>query len=133
VRDADAALVPPEQALDRVVEKVEFRLHPTFQPSKITVRKAPFELQRIGWGVFEIGIKVHFLPALNLPVVEDEVMLSFNRRDTFKTVSWKFDLRLLQQLPHDAPAQGGEPDEETEIQRRARGLQDVMLNMGRRQ
>jgi hypothetical protein len=92
------------------------------------VKTAPFELQRIGWGVFEIGVKVFFIPGLNTPPVEDNIMLSFQRADNFKVTTWKFDLRLIQQLPHDAPHQGEEPDDETDIQRRARALGNLFAN-----
>ncbi|KAL6059017.1 YEATS domain-containing protein 4-like [Balamuthia mandrillaris] len=43
-----------------LVERVTFRLHPTFQPNVIKVRRPPFQMTRIGWGTFEIGVKIHF-------------------------------------------------------------------------
>jgi len=46
--------------LAEYVEKVEFRLHPTFFPPVVTVEESPFEVSRIGWGTFEIGIVVYW-------------------------------------------------------------------------
>mmetsp|Transcript_277 Transcript_277/g.509 ORF Transcript_277/g.509 Transcript_277/m.509 type:complete len:256 (-) Transcript_277:233-1000(-) len=42
------------------LNKVFFGLHPTFRPHKIWREKAPFEVKRIGWGTFDIDIKVYF-------------------------------------------------------------------------
>jgi len=116
------------------IEKIEFILHPTFIPSRIVVKRPPFELQRTGWGTFEVGVKIHFIPSLNMDPVEESHVLSFNRRDTFKLVGWKFDLRRIRDLPQDAlePAQapGAEDEEgngETEIARRARLLNDLFV------
>jgi hypothetical protein len=47
------------------VQAVEYRLHPTFSPSVVTVtepgsQEMPFGLRRTGWGVFEVAVKVTF-------------------------------------------------------------------------
>jgi len=42
------------------IEKVEFRLHPTFQPAAIVVEEEPFELERVGWGTFKVQVIVHW-------------------------------------------------------------------------
>ena len=39
---------------EKIIEKVVFGLHPTFYPPLISVKDTPFELTRIGWGIFEI-------------------------------------------------------------------------------
>lgn len=114
----------------QLIEKVVFELHPTFRPSRVVVTKPPFIIQRVGWGTFEVGVKIHFNPALQMDPVEESHVLSFNRRDTFKLVGWKFDLRQVSALPHDAPEQGAAPDDEeeggeTEIMRRARVLNEL--------
>jgi transcription initiation factor IIF auxiliary subunit len=36
------------------IEKVVVDLHPTFNPPKVTLTKEPFEVNRIGWGTFQI-------------------------------------------------------------------------------
>jgi YEATS domain-containing protein 4 len=51
----------------RFIEKVVFKLHPTFKMNTVEVKQAPFQLSKIGWGEFEIGIEVHFKRALRLP------------------------------------------------------------------
>ena len=40
------------------IKSVSFRLHPTFSPRDVLVEKAPFEIERVGWGVFNIEIQV---------------------------------------------------------------------------
>ena len=47
-------------ALETVIEKVRFILHPTFGTTKPIIDQPPFELTRKGWGMFEIGIEVCF-------------------------------------------------------------------------
>ncbi|KAF2676908.1 hypothetical protein K458DRAFT_320863 [Lentithecium fluviatile CBS 122367] len=37
-----------------LVDKVEVYLHPTFRPPSVTLRRAPFEVRRLGWGTFNI-------------------------------------------------------------------------------
>jgi len=49
-----------QKDLSEVVEKVEFKLHPTFFPPVVTVSESPFEVARIGWGTFKIGIVVYW-------------------------------------------------------------------------
>lgn len=34
------------------VEKVVFKLHPSFKPHSISISQAPFRITRIGWGTF---------------------------------------------------------------------------------
>ena len=39
---------------------VEFHLHSTFSPPLVTVKAPPYELTKIGWGVFQIKIGEHY-------------------------------------------------------------------------
>jgi len=63
--------------VDSIVEKVEFELHPTFDPPKVEVSSSPFELEREGWGIFVVGVKVHYKPGLNKPASEFQHQLNF--------------------------------------------------------
>jgi hypothetical protein len=38
------------------------QLHPTFHPSRIRIDAPPFELARIGWGVFNVGVSIYLKP-----------------------------------------------------------------------
>ena len=40
------------------IEKVEFKLHPDYNPSTISCLKPPFEVTRDGWGVFDVTATV---------------------------------------------------------------------------
>eukprot|EP01084_Bolivina_argentea_P175007 303101_1 len=44
----------------KTVKYVKYSLHPTFNPSNITLKDIPFKLSRIGWGIFQIGITIVF-------------------------------------------------------------------------
>lgn len=37
-----------------IIEEVQVFLHPTFRPSHIIRQRAPYEIKRLGWGVFNI-------------------------------------------------------------------------------
>lgn len=41
-----------------IVEEVRVDLHPTFRPPRVTLREPPFEVRRLGWGVFTIDVKI---------------------------------------------------------------------------
>lgn len=43
---------------DAKIRSVTFKLHPTFSPSEIRVKKAPFEVTKKGWGTFEVSIEI---------------------------------------------------------------------------
>jgi len=45
--------------IEDFVDKVEYILHQTFTPSRVTVR-APFRLTRIGWGTFTVRFRIYF-------------------------------------------------------------------------
>ena len=38
------------------IAHVEFHLHPTFSPPLVTVKAPPYEITKIGWGVFQVKI-----------------------------------------------------------------------------
>ncbi|KAF1954358.1 hypothetical protein CC80DRAFT_476097 [Byssothecium circinans] len=37
-----------------VVKEIRVNLHPTFRPPRVTLREPPFEVRRLGWGVFTL-------------------------------------------------------------------------------
>lgn len=63
----------------KFIEKVEFRLHPTFRDNLIVVENPPYSFARIGWGVFLIPIKIYWKDCLNLEPMEFSHFLCFNR------------------------------------------------------
>jgi hypothetical protein len=46
---------PSEPTLVKAVTVV---LHPSFEPSRIFIQSAPFELTRVGWGTFDIRLEI---------------------------------------------------------------------------
>jgi transcription initiation factor IIF auxiliary subunit len=51
----------PEDVLAQI-DSVRYELHPTFQPPYqiVRAREICFRLTRVGWGVFQVGVKVTF-------------------------------------------------------------------------
>ena len=56
---------------------MEFKLHPTFNPSKVTVNKAPLQIKRWGWGIFEIKIIIFWKKWMEKEPTTYNHMLSF--------------------------------------------------------
>mmetsp|Transcript_15760 Transcript_15760/g.23080 ORF Transcript_15760/g.23080 Transcript_15760/m.23080 type:complete len:231 (-) Transcript_15760:140-832(-) len=50
------------------VSKVVFLLHPSFDCPVREVLKSPFEISELGWGEFEVGIRIYFHDASEQPV-----------------------------------------------------------------
>jgi len=70
------------------IERVEFKLHPTFEPSLVTVQRpaetGSWSCTRVGWGTFVVGISVH-LKGRGAPV-ELTHQLQFNQESLSRTV-----------------------------------------------
>jgi transcription initiation factor IIF auxiliary subunit len=49
-----------ESSTANTINKVTFKLHPTFKVNTITVNQSPFQITRVGWGTFPIGIDIEF-------------------------------------------------------------------------
>jgi len=52
---------PTGRSLDWI-DRIRVILHPTFNPPEVTLKKEPFQIQRLGWGTFVIQCEV-FLKA----------------------------------------------------------------------
>jgi len=72
---------------NKIIKKVVFGMHPTFGCTEVVVTKAPFEIRRIGWGTFDIPIKV-YLDKVKEPV-EFTHELSFNGAGVSKIYNYK--------------------------------------------
>ena len=48
------------------ISHVYIDLHPTFRPSKIVLWEPPFEVRRLGWGIFNIRVTVHVKPGIHV-------------------------------------------------------------------
>lgn len=69
------------------VAAVTYELHPTFSPSSVTVTKSEspkFELARLGWGTFTVGVTVRLGNGASIKVDHD---LSFLDADSGEDVS----------------------------------------------
>ena len=60
------------------IDRFEVDLHPTFQPPKLVLFEEPFEIKRMGWGVFDINIKVYWKPWTGVDMNEISHYLSFD-------------------------------------------------------
>lgn len=65
---------------------MHFELHPTFNPKDVIVEKGPFSIKRIGWGVFNIPITIHFKGKLKLPPLKVQHYLSFGEAEEKQSV-----------------------------------------------
>ena len=65
---------------NEIIKKVVFRLHPTFNPPVVHRSHSPFEISRLGWGIFNINIEIEFHDSLEMEKIELDHMLSFSHR-----------------------------------------------------
>jgi transcription initiation factor IIF auxiliary subunit len=75
--------IEPEGFENQIIEKVVVDLHPTFRPAQLTLTSAPFEVKRLGWGVFDIKIIIRFKQECNLGELEINHFLSFEGNGNF--------------------------------------------------
>lgn len=54
------------EVTSKYIKSVTYHLHPTFKPSDITVKEAPFLLSRLGWGYFDVEMDIEFQPSTGL-------------------------------------------------------------------
>jgi YEATS family len=54
--------------LSFMIKKVVFNLHQSFEKPQRVIDRPPFEVSEVGWGEFDIGIKVHFVDTTEKPV-----------------------------------------------------------------
>lgn len=50
----------PKDKIQKFIQKVTYGLDPTFGTTEVTVKAAPYEMTRIGWGTFDVPITIHF-------------------------------------------------------------------------
>mmetsp|Transcript_40581 Transcript_40581/g.90202 ORF Transcript_40581/g.90202 Transcript_40581/m.90202 type:complete len:206 (+) Transcript_40581:184-801(+) len=53
---------PNNEDLSHVIQKVTFELHHTFPNPNRTIEQQPYEVTENGWGEFEIGVTLYFVP-----------------------------------------------------------------------
>lgn len=58
----------PDQDLSSSISKVVFKLHDSFAIPLRTVEKWPFEISELGWGEFEVVIKVYLNDPTSKPI-----------------------------------------------------------------
>ena len=54
--------------LENWIEKVEFKLHESFENPIKTFGEAPYKVQEIGWGEFRMAITIHCKDEISAPV-----------------------------------------------------------------
>jgi transcription initiation factor IIF auxiliary subunit len=64
---------------NRIIKRVTYKLHPTFNPASVFVQESPFEITRYGWGAFNITLNVEFQENLNIPNMELDHFLCFEK------------------------------------------------------
>jgi transcription initiation factor IIF auxiliary subunit len=70
----------------KYIESVTYHLHPTFKVNVIKVSEAPFLLSRVGWGTFDVTMKIKFHAKWKIPAVELVHELSFDGKGNQKSI-----------------------------------------------
>lgn len=89
-------LVTETSADAALIEKVVYKLHDTFADPRVEVFESPFQLTRVGWGIFKVLAEVHLHDGR---VLHLEHEICFKQPETMQ-------IRLLplQPPPHVSPA-----------------------------
>jgi len=87
--------------LSDYIEKIVVKLHPTFHPHIVTLKKEPFEVNRLGWGTFTINLTFHFKEILKKPQMDFSHNLSFSSDNYQNSFYLEFDKRLCALLMSD--------------------------------
>jgi hypothetical protein len=74
----------------KYIDQVVVRLHPTFHPSTITLTEPPFEVSRLGWGVFLIRLTIKFKQEFRKPPLDLTHYLSFDGNGSFASEDIEF-------------------------------------------
>ena len=81
----------------KFIEKIEFKLHPTFKNNLITIKNPPYSLARIGWGVFLIPIKIYWKEYLKLEPTELSHFLCFSQDVKSDVKLIKIDKKIVEE------------------------------------
>lgn len=76
--------------VSRIVDKVDVKLHHSFSPNSFVLTRPPFEVDRVGWGLFTIQGIIHFKPHLNHYPVNFQHQLNFSAPETYNAISLTF-------------------------------------------
>ena len=78
------------ESSDKFISKVNFKLHPTFNPNEVSVNKPPFQISRIGWGTFDVPMTIYWKSNYNTKPVELSHTLSFTDKGETKVYIFKY-------------------------------------------
>jgi len=80
---------------ENFIEKVHFKLHPTFKQNLIICKKAPYSFGRIGWGTFDIPITIYWNSKFKMEPLKLNHELNFSGNGFFSKKIMKFDKDLF--------------------------------------
>jgi hypothetical protein len=84
--------VHPDSRLE-MINRVQFILHPTFTDRVVSIHKAPFECERIGWGTFPVKVTMFLNPGYTVRKIDSSDTLEGT--GVFSaTVEWVVDLKF---------------------------------------
>jgi len=90
------------------INKVVFKLHPTFPDPVYELYNEPFQVQCEGWGVFEIPIKIYWKSWLEKQPTKLNHMLSFDGNGDRNTVVVKFKKSIYRTMEEERDSDEGE-------------------------
>jgi len=76
------------------IEKMQILLHSTYEPSKITLKAAPWELKRTGWGTFDIKVKIWLKSNSKSDDMEEDNVVEFIHTLSFDSPETKKKIEL---------------------------------------
>lgn len=83
INDPPAGLQSVE---DQFVDRIVVHLHPTFSQPTVFVDAPPFQVRRVGWGIFDVRAVIYFKPEWDIAPLPISWTLDFDAPDRHTTV-----------------------------------------------
>jgi transcription initiation factor IIF auxiliary subunit len=94
------------QHAHKLIDRVEYKLHPTFRPSSVTAFAPNFGICRFGWGTFTVTCQIHWNSRLGVRPTDVDHDLVFENEGGRTTATVDVDPNVLERLM-GAHAYGG--------------------------
>ena len=81
-----------QQKIKNIVEKVQFKLHKSYQIRNYTITNYPFELTKVAHSEFDVNVKVFYKEWTDLPMRNLSIKLDFSKDSYVSEVDgWMID------------------------------------------
>ncbi|OLL24475.1 Transcription initiation factor TFIID subunit 14, partial [Neolecta irregularis DAH-3] len=107
------------------IEKVVYKLHPTFAQPNRTLKKPPFKLEEQGWGEFDLEVALTFAEKAGEKILRHDLHFQQQTYEVPHVLSFKNPKPGLTRLLAESGAVPGMTSEDPSLKKDKRKLEDV--------